>query len=60
MTGKETEDGETITGRERRGRDKERERERERKETGETTELNKLEKHLSGQLMLLSRPLILP
>lgn len=26
----------------------------------ETTELNKLEKHLSGQLMLLSRPLILP
>lgn len=42
--------GETITGRE-----KERKPKRE-----ETTELNKLEKHLSGQLMLLSRPLIPP
>jgi len=34
-----------------------REREGRRRET---TELNKLEKHLSGQLMLLSRPLISP
>jgi len=65
-------DGETITGEERKTEERERERERERggsrktREKGreggrrETTELNKLEKHLSGQLMLLSRPLISP
>lgn len=54
--------GETITMRVRnrkRGREREKKIEKEGRER-ETTELNKLEKHLSGQLMLLSRPLISP